>query len=195
MEQGKTKATRRPRSDALRNRQRLVDAARVIFATGGPDASLEAVARRADVGIGTLYRHFPTRDVLFETVYRSEVDDVVALAERLSRTDEPMAALAAWLRANVDLVATKKGMLAALALAADGRAQLYADSLARLSTAADLLMERARDDGLIRSDIEAEELLRSLVGTCHMTPDGRTWRADVMRLMDVFLDGLRVRAA
>ena len=79
-----TNAVRKPRADAVRNRERLLDAAADVFGAGGPDASLEAVAKRAGVGIGTLYRHFPTREALFEAVYRREVDQLGELAERLA---------------------------------------------------------------------------------------------------------------
>ena len=125
---------RRPRADSLRNRERLLEAARGVFSAGGPDASLEAVARTAGVGIGTLYRHFPTREALFQAVYRHEVDQLVELAERLAAEAAPVDALRRWLHANVQLVATKKGMLAALALAAvDGSYELYAYSVDRLT--------------------------------------------------------------
>src|SRR5215475_12675302 len=109
---------RKPRADAVRNRDRLLEAAKAVFSAGGGEASLEAVARKAGVGIGTLYRHFPTREALFEAVYRHEVDQLSELAERLALEEAPVDALRHWLHANVRLVATKKGMLEALALAA-----------------------------------------------------------------------------
>src|ERR1700750_2823931 len=102
------KNARRPRSDALRNRERLLDAAKAVFSAGGAEASLEAVARRADVGIGTLYRHFPTREALYEAVYRHEVEQLGELAERLKDEASPVEALRQWLRSNVEFVATKK---------------------------------------------------------------------------------------
>src|SRR5476649_141057 len=89
---------RKPRSDAVRNRERLLDAAKAVFSAGGPDASLEAVARRADVGIGTLYRHFPTREALYEAVYRHEVEQLSELAEQLKSEASPVEALRRWLR-------------------------------------------------------------------------------------------------
>src|SRR5437867_478101 len=108
---------RKPRADAARNRERVLEAAKVVFSAGGSDASLEMVAKRAGVGIGTLYRHFPTREALFEAVYRREVDQLSELAEQLRSAPEPVDALRRWLKANVELVATKKGMISALALA------------------------------------------------------------------------------
>src|ERR1700728_403707 len=94
-------AIRRPRADAVRNRERVLEAAKAVFSAGGPDASLEAVARRAGVGIGTLYRHFPTREALFEAVYRREVEQLVDLAEQLKADVAPDDALRRWLRSTV----------------------------------------------------------------------------------------------
>src|SRR6476660_4357729 len=105
---------RKPRADAVRNRERVLAAAKAVFSAGGPDASLESVARVAGVGIGTLYRPFPTREALFQAVYRREVDQLVELAATLAAEAPPMEALRRWLHSNVGMVATKKGMLAAL---------------------------------------------------------------------------------
>src|SRR3984893_17197263 len=113
---------RKPRADAVRNRERVLEAAKAVFSAGGADASLEAVARRAGVGIGTLYRHFPTREALFEAVYRREVQQLGELAEQLKGEAAPVDALRRWLRSNVEFVATKKGMAAAAGLAAAGPA-------------------------------------------------------------------------
>src|ERR1700735_4210780 len=99
-------AVRRPRADAVRNRERVLSAAKNVFSAGGPDASLEAVAKEAGVGIGTLYRHFPTREDLFEAVYRREVQQLVELAEELRDAPAPVDALRRWLRSNVEFVAT-----------------------------------------------------------------------------------------
>src|SRR5207302_6968734 len=101
---------RRPRADAVRNRERVLEAAKAVFSAGGSDASLEAVARAADVGIGTLYRHFPTREALFEAVYRREVQQLADLAEQLKQESRPIDALRHWMRSIVKFVATKKGM-------------------------------------------------------------------------------------
>jgi len=183
---------RKPRVDAARNRERLLEAAKTVFNAGGPDASLEAVARRAGVGIGTLYRHFPTRETLFEAVYRREVQQLVELAEQLKREASPVDALRRWLRSNIEFVATKRGMLAALALAAHGSSELYAYSFDRLTKAVGALLERAVAAGEIRSGINGEDLLRALVGMCYLH-DQPGWQASVHRLLDVFVDGLRIR--
>jgi AcrR family transcriptional regulator len=184
-------ALRKPRADAIRNRERVLKAAKAVFSAGGPDASLEAVARRAGVGIGTLYRHFPTREALFEAVYRHEVEQLGGLAEQLMSEASPVDALRRWLRANVELVATKKGMLAALQLAVHGSSELYAYSFERLTRAVGALLGRAVAAGEIRGDIGPEDLLRALIGMCYLH-DQPGWQATVLRLLDVFVDGLRV---
>lgn len=186
--------SRKPRSDVARNRDRLLQAAREVFGSGSAGASLEAVARRAGVGIGTLYRHFPTREALFETVYRYEVDQLAALAERLAKEAGPVEALRQWLQAQVQLVATKKGMLAALALAAHAPADLYAYSFERLTAAIGILLDRAVDTGELRPDISPEEMLRTLIGLCYLH-DQPGWQATVVRLVNVFVDGLLVSRA
>jgi AcrR family transcriptional regulator len=183
---------RRPRADAVRNRERVLEAAKAVFSAGGPDASLEAVARRAGVGIGTLYRHFPTREALFEAVYRREVQQLVELAEQLKSAAEPVEALRRWLRSNVEVVATKKGMLAALALAVHGSSELYAYAFERLTKAVGALLDRAVAAGELRGDISPEDLLRALVGMSYMH-DQPGWQESVLRLVDVFVDGLRVQ--
>jgi AcrR family transcriptional regulator len=184
---------RKPRADAVRNRERVLKAAKIVFSTGGPEASLEAVARRAGVGIGTLYRHFPTREALFEAVYRREVDQLGELAEQLKNDAAPVDALRRWLRSNVEFVATKKGMSAALAIAVQGSSELSAYSFDRLTQAVGALLDRAVAAGEIRSDIGPEDLLRALVGMCYMH-DQPGWQKSVLRLLDVFVDGLRVPA-
>jgi AcrR family transcriptional regulator len=181
---------RKPRADAVRNRERVLEAAKAVFSAGGPDASLEAVAKRAGVGIGTLYRHFPTREALFEAVYRREVQQLGELAEQLKSEAGPVDALRRWLRSNVEFVATKKGMSAALALAV-ASSELSAYSFDRLTKAVGALLDRAVAAGEIRSDISPEDVLRALVGMCYLH-DQPGWQASVLRLVDVFVDGLRV---
>jgi AcrR family transcriptional regulator len=188
-----TGTVRRPRADAVRNRERVLAAAKAVFSAGGPEASLEAVAKKAGVGIGTLYRHFPTRQDLFEAVYRREVQQLVELAEELRHAPAPVEALRRWLRSNVEFVATKKGMSAALALTVQGSSDLAAFTFDRLTKAVGALLDRAIAAGEIRSDISPEDLLRALVGMCYMH-DQPGWQKSVIRLVDIFVDGLRVQA-
>lgn len=183
---------RKPRLDAIRNRERVLEAAKAVFSQGGPEASLEAVARHAGVGIGTLYRHFPTREALYEAVYRREVEQLVELAKHLETKIAPVEALRLWLQAGVEFMATKKGMAAALAMAAHGSSELVTYSLDRLTRALGELLERAVAAGELRADIDPEDLLRTLVGMCY-AHDRPGWQSKVMRLVDVFIDGLRRR--
>src|SRR6202162_5269874 len=122
------KTTRKPRPAAVRKRERVLEATKAVFSTGGAEASLEAVARSAGVGIGTLYRHFPTREALFEAVYRREVQHLADLAGQLKQEPQPVDALRHWMRSNVKFVATKKGMTAALALTAYKNSELFSYS-------------------------------------------------------------------
>jgi AcrR family transcriptional regulator len=186
------KRTRKPRVDAARNRERVLEAAKAVFSAGGAQASLEAVARAAGVGIGTLYRHFPTREALFEAVYRREVQQLADLAEELKQEARPVDALRDWMRSNVQFVATKKGMSAALALAAYKNSELFSYSFDQLTRAVAGLLDRAIAAGEIRDDISPEDLLRALVGMCYLH-DQPGWQTSVLRLLDVFIDGLRIR--
>jgi AcrR family transcriptional regulator len=186
------KFVRRPRADAIRNRERVLEAATAVFNAGGPEASLEAVAARAGVGIGTLYRHFPQREDLFEAVYRREVEHLCDLADRLKDEVDPVEALRRWLRSNVEFVATKKGMSAALTLTVQAKSNLTAYSFNRLTLAVGVLLKRAAATGDIRSDISAEDVLRALVGMCYLH-DHPGWQNSVIKLLDVFVDGLRLR--
>jgi AcrR family transcriptional regulator len=180
---------RKPRADSVRNRARVLEAAKAVFAAGGPEASLEAVARQAGVGVGTLYRHFPTRQTLFEAVYRHEVEQLVDLAEQLRSDLTPLEALRRWMHANVELVATKKGMSAALAVAVHASSDLTVYSMGRLGRALETLLLRAVKAGVIRGDIGAEDILRTIVGLCY-THDKPGWQSHVLRLLDVFIDGM-----
>ena len=184
------KRSRKPRADSVLNRERLLEAATAIFAAGGPQASLEAVARRADVGIGTLYRHFPTRESLYEAVYRREVDQLVELAKQLQTQATPIEALRRWMQSGVEFMATKKGMAAALALAAHSSSELIAYSLDRLTSALRQLLQRAASAGELRAEVDAEDLLRTLVGMCY-AQDRPAWQAKVLQLVDIFIEGLR----
>ncbi len=189
MGDGPGKTVRRPRADATRNRARVLEAAKAVFSIGGPQASLEAVARGAGVGIGTLYRHFPTREALFEAVYRREVEQLVELAGQLAGCPDPVAALQHWLRANVEFVATKRGMAAALALAAPGSTELSAYTAEHLTGAVRRLLDRIAAVHELREDIGPEDVLHMLVALCYRS-NAPGWQANVLRLLDVFVSGL-----
>jgi AcrR family transcriptional regulator len=187
-------ARRKPRSDALQNRERLIDAAKIVLGHGGPGASLEGVARHAGVGIGTLYRHFPTREHLFQAVYRHEVEQLIKLAGELQESADAVEALRAWVHANVALVATKRGLLGAMSvvLGEDSKA-MYTELSSRMNNAVDGLVQHAVSQGALRSDIAGEDILRTIYALCYARQPEPGWEAQVLRLLDIFIDGLKAR--
>jgi AcrR family transcriptional regulator len=186
------RSQRKPRADAIRNRERVLEAAKLVFSQGGTEAGLEAVARQAGVGIGTLYRHFPTREALYEAVYRREVEQLADMAGRLAAELPPLQGLRQWMGALVEFIATKKGMATALALAAHKPPELMTYTSSRLQEAIGVLLRPAARAGDIRSDIGPDDLLRAVVGLSYLH-DGPGWQEQVMRLVEVFVDGLRLR--
>jgi AcrR family transcriptional regulator len=184
---------RKPRADGLRNREKLMEIAKAAFADVGTDVSLDEIARRAGVGIGTLYRHFPTRDAIIEAVYRREVEQLAGSAARLLASLPPGEALHAWMRLFVDYIATKKVMASALGSLVGSSPELYASSATQITNAVVLLVERARADGSVRADADPDDLLRALVGfTYGNTSPG--WQPSALRLIEILMDGLRPRA-
>jgi AcrR family transcriptional regulator len=183
-------AMRKPRADARRNRDGLLEAAKAAFGEVGAEASLDEIARRAGVGIGTLYRHFPTREAVVEAVYRREVQQLADAAPRLIDSLPPAEALRAWMRLFIDYIAAKKVIAPALKSLVGGGSALYADSGARINEAMALLVERARASGDIRPNTDSADLLRALVGFAYVNaaPD---WEASARRLIDLLIDGLR----
>jgi len=166
-----------------------LEAAKAAFAEAGPDISLDEIARRAGVGIGTLYRHFPTRDAIVEAVYRREVAQLADAAARLLDELPAGAALHEWMRLFVDYIATKKVIASALGSIAGG-AELYASSGVRIQQAMSLLVARSAAGGDIRADADPADILRALVGfTYFNTSPG--WEASAHRLIDLLMDGLR----
>jgi AcrR family transcriptional regulator len=184
------RGSRKPRADAQRNRDGLLEAAKAAFAEVGPEASLDEIARRARVGIGTLYRHFPTRDAVVEAVYRREVQQLADAAPRLADSLPPAEALRAWMGVFIDYIAAKKVIAPALKSLVGGGSALYADSGARINEAIALLVERARASGDIRPSADSADLLRALIGFAYVNsvPD---WEASARRLIDLLIDGLR----
>lgn len=184
---------RKLRADGARNRERLMEAAKAAFTETGPGVSLDEIARRAGVGIGTLYRHFPVRDALVEAVYRREVEQLTDAAPRLLETLRPGDALHEWMRQLIAYIATKKVIVAALESGADGASSLYASSGSRITDALNLLVERARSGGDIRADADPADLLRAMIGFSYGAA-GPGWEASALRLTDILMDGLRLPA-
>jgi AcrR family transcriptional regulator len=181
---------RKPRADAQRNRERLLEAAKAAFAAVGPDASLDEIARRAGVGIGTLYRHFPTRDAIVEAVYCRAVQQLADGAAQLLATRTPGEALHQWMRQFVDYIATKKVIASAVSAIVGGASELYAASGLQITEAVRLLVARAAASGDIRADIDAKDVLRALIGFTYGN-DSPGWQASALRLIDILMDGLR----
>jgi AcrR family transcriptional regulator len=174
------------RADAARNRQKLLDAAGELFVEAGTDVSLEAVARRAGVGIGTLYRHFPTRDALVEAVYRNEVAQVSAAAGELLAEHPPDVALAEWVKRFAAYLVTKRGMADALHSMVESRSDCFADSKKQMSDAVGALIDAGVAEGSIRPDANAEDVLRAMSAVWSIPdPD------QAERVLGLLLDGLR----
>jgi len=186
--------TRAPRKDAARNREALLAAAGEVYAErGADDASLDEIARRAGVGIGTLYRHFPSRDALNEAVYRREVESLCDGAEELLGEHQPVEALAAWMRRFAGYVARKRGMAMALKSALGPDNELFSYSHKRIKDALGSLVDAAVAAGQIRSDVDRDDLLRAMSGIC-MATDSPGWSERSGRLVDLLVDGLRFGA-
>jgi AcrR family transcriptional regulator len=181
---------RRLRTDALRNRERILDAAKEAFTRLGADASLDDIAKQAGVGAGTLYRHFPTRDALIEAVYRSEVEKLAAAARTFADTMAPVVALRAWMLMFVDHIAAKQIIAPALNSLVGGPAKLYEGSRGLIQGAVAALVKRAIKSGDIRSDLDPFDLLRALIGVSHVAT-GSDWQQSARRLVDILITGSR----
>jgi AcrR family transcriptional regulator len=181
---------RKPRADAQRNRERILEVAKGAFSRSGADVSLDEVAKQSGVGPGTLYRHFPTRDALLEAVYRTEVDRLAAAEKEFSRTMSPIKALRAWMLLFVDYIATKQIIAAALNTAVGGPSKLYESSRTQIRGAIHSLVDRAIKSGDIRSDLDSFDLLRALVGVSNVAsvPD---WPESARRLVEILVAGSR----
>lgn len=176
------------RADARRNYERLVDAARKVFADQGASASMEAIARQAGVGVGTLYRHFPKRIDVVEAVYREDVDVVVNAAERGLSELDPWDALEAWLRAFVEYAQNKRIFLNELHEAFEKNPDLKSASRERIADACNRVLVRAQRAGEAREDIDGEDLMQLVSPMC-ISPTLTREQAD--RLLPMVLDGLR----
>jgi len=181
-------STRRPRrADARRNDAQLLDAARVVFAERGADASLDDIARRAGVGIGTLYRHFPTRQALLEAVFGDRVEALCAEAHDLLAAPSPGDALVTWLRAAVGHIMLYRGLAAALAPILDKEKEPASSWHGAIHTAGAALLARAQQSGAVRPDVGVADLLKlanAIAVATEQAPEG----AD--RLLSLVMDGL-----
>ena len=181
---------RRPRADAQRNRERILEVAKEAFTRSGANASLDDIAKEAGVGPGTLYRHFPTREELLQAVYRSELEKLAAAERRFAQTMTPIEALRAWLLLFVDAIAAKEVIAPALTTLVGDPKKIFASSYARTQEAIGALVKRAIESGDIRKDTVPMDLLRALVGVAHVatSPD---WQQSAKRLVDILISGSR----
>jgi AcrR family transcriptional regulator len=174
------------RADARRNREKLLTAAGELFATVGTEVSLDAVAKRAGVGIGTLYRHFPTRDALVEAAYRAEVAHLCEAASALLEANPPDVALARWMERFVTYAETKKGMRGALTQIVAGGSEVYAETRVQILSALGQLLDAGVAAGVLRSDVSADDVWRAM-GPVWSTDD----RDQIATLLKLLMDGLR----
>jgi AcrR family transcriptional regulator len=183
-------APRRPRSDAQRNRERILEVAKRAFTRYGADASLDEIAKQAGVGAGTLYRHFPTRDALIEGVYQNEVEKLAAAADGFAEAMSPIEALRAWMLLLVDYIAAKHIIAPALNSVVGGPSRLYEGSRGLIQGAIDELVKRAKTSGNLRRDLDASDLLRALIGVSHVGA-GPDWQQSARRLVEILIAGSR----
>ena len=183
-------APRKPRTDARRNRERILDVAKEAFTLFGADASLDDIAKQAGVGAGTLYRHFPTRDALIEAVYRSEVEKLAAAERKFTETMPPIGALRTWMLLFVDHIAAKQIIAPALNSVVGGPSKLFEGSRGLIHGAIDALVRRAIKSGDMRKDLEPFDLLRALIGVSHVA-SGPGWQQSARRLVGILIAGSR----
>ena len=181
---------RKPRADAQRNRERILEVAKEAFTRSGANTSLDDIAKQAGVGAGTLYRHFPTRDELLEAVYRTEVEKLAAAERKFAETLPPIEALRAWMLLFVDYIAAKQIIAPALNTLVGGPSKVFEASYAQVWEAIRALVKRAMKSGDIRKDLDPIDLLRALLGVAKMatSPD---WEQSARRLVDILVLGSR----
>jgi AcrR family transcriptional regulator len=175
------------RADARRNYDKILAAAREAFAEGGESTALEEIARRAGVGIGTLYRHFPSRQALLEALYLDEVDEVCRSAAELEQAD-PWEALSGWFDSFIPYIAAKQALAHELLNYLDQDAALFKSCRASLFAAGEPLLVRAQQAGVVRPDVDIAQVIQMVVGIVK-TPNAD--RAQTERLVRIALDGLR----
>ncbi|ASY35076.1 putative translation initiation factor IF-2 [Streptomyces sp. Tu6071] len=186
-------APRAPRADALRNREKLIEAARHAYAVaseGGPEATLEGIAKAAGVGIGTLYRHFPDREALVEAVYAAELDAIVAAAAGLAASEPPERALRAWFGRYGEFVAAKRGMADTLRSAFDAGRLAPSTTRTRVTEAVGVLLAAGTEAGVLRTDVRPDDVTALLLGVfLSAGPRGE----QTPRLLDLLVDALLPR--
>jgi AcrR family transcriptional regulator len=183
-------ADRKPRADAQRNRERILEVAKRAFTRSGANTSLDDIAKQARVGPGTLYRHFPTREELLQAVYRSEMEKLAGAEREFAHRMPPIEALRAWLLLFVEAIETKQIIAAALNTLIGDPNKVFAASYAQVHEALRALVKRAVKSGDIRKDLDPIDLLRALIGVANVSssPD---WQQSAKRLVDILITGSR----
>ena len=182
--------SRKPRTDALRNRERILEVAKNAFTRYGAQASLDEIAKQAEVGAGTLYRHFPSREELLKAVYRTEIEKLAEAQRTFAETLSPVEALRAWLLLFVEAIAAKQVIAPALKELAGDPKKVFEASYLQIQEAVRALVKRAIQSGDLRRDIEPADLLRALVGVAHVA-DTTDWQQSARRLVDILIAGSR----
>jgi AcrR family transcriptional regulator len=181
---------RKPRSDAQRNRERILEIAKEAFTRSGTNISLDDVAKRSGVGAGTLYRHFPTRDALLEAVYRTEVEKLAAAEREFAKRMPPIEALRAWMFLFVDYIETKQIIAPALNTIVTEHSKLFEASSTQIIGAIKALVARAIKSGDMRPDLDPLDLLRALVGVSNVA-SVPGWPQSAKRLVEILIIGSR----
>jgi AcrR family transcriptional regulator len=183
-------AVRKPRTDALRNRQLILQVAKQAFTRHGANASLDDIAKQAGVGPGTLYRHFPTRDELIKAVYHAEVEKLANAAQEFAATKPPLEALRAWMLLFIDYFEAKHIIAPALNALPGGPSKLYEGSRGATFGAIDLLVKRAIKSGDLRRDVQSHDMILPLIGVA-LVPSNPDWLGSARRLVDILINGSR----
>jgi len=181
---------RKPRADAERNRDRILEVAKDAFTRFGAEASLDDIAKNAGVGAGTLYRHFPTREALIEAVYRTEVAKLAAAERNFAEAMPPIEALRAWMMLFVDYIAAKKIIAPVLNTLLGGASKVFESTHDQVWQAIRSLVKRAIKSGDIRKDLDPIDLLRALIGVSNVAT-GPDWQQSARRLVDILITGSR----
>jgi AcrR family transcriptional regulator len=192
---GAGEAPRVMRTDAVKNRQRILDAAEEVFATEGVTAPIDAVAERAGLGVGTLYRHFPNKEALFEAIVMDRITELVATAREFELAEDPGPALFSFLQEFSGQAASKRDLFEALGSAGIDLKARCSDLFEELMRSVAALLSRAVAVGAVRADVPANEIVGLIVGTCHAAGDSGVTEAGLGRMVAVVLDGLRVVTA
>jgi AcrR family transcriptional regulator len=184
------KVARKPRADAQRNRERILEVAKQVFTRRGAEASMDEIAKRAKIGPGTLYRHFPTRDDLLAAVYISEVEKLADAQKKLSAELPPVEALRAWMLVFIDYIAAKKIIAPALNAMSGGPSRVFQQTNRLMEEAANALASRAVASRDLRSDVDPMDMLRAIYGVSSVgsTDD---WPEKAQRFVEILIQGSR----